>query len=67
MDLLAAEILARTGRDPGEHYRTLTEQFGDPAYERTDTQVSPPRKAALDAPGRPVPTRCAGQYRHSRS
>jgi len=47
MDLLAAEILARTGRDPGEHYRALTEQFGDPAYERTDTPVSPPRKAAL--------------------
>ena len=47
MDLLAAEILARTGRDPGGHYRALTEQFGDPAYERTDTPVSPPRKAAL--------------------
>ena len=47
MDLLAAEILAHTDRDPGEHYRILTEQFGDPAYERADTPVSPPRKAAL--------------------
>ncbi len=47
MDLLAAEILARTGRDPGEHYRALTERFGDPVYERTDTPVSASRKAVL--------------------
>ncbi len=47
MDLLAAEIMARTGRDPGEHYRDLTERFGDPAYERTDTPVTPARKAVL--------------------
>jgi phosphoglucomutase len=47
MDLLAVEIMARTGRDPGEHYRTLTEMFGDPAYERTDTPVTPERKAVL--------------------
>ena len=47
MDLLAAEILAVTGRDPGEHYRALTEQFGDPAYERADTPVTPERKAVL--------------------
>ncbi len=47
MDLLAVEIMARTGRDPGEHYRALTGMFGDPAYERTDTPVTPERKAVL--------------------
>jgi phosphoglucomutase len=47
MDLLAAEIMARTGRDPGEHYRDLTARFGDPAYERTDAPVTPARKAVL--------------------
>jgi phosphoglucomutase len=47
MDLLAAEILATTGRDPGEHYRELTGRFGDPAYERSDTPVTPERKAVL--------------------
>lgn len=39
--------MARTGRDPGEHYRALTEQFGDPAYERTDAPVTAARKAVL--------------------
>src|SRR5690606_37067284 len=47
MDLLAAEIMARTGRDPGEHYRDLTARFGDPAYERADAPVTPERKAVL--------------------
>jgi phosphoglucomutase len=47
MDLLAAEILATTGRDPGEHYQVLVERFGDPAYERTDTPVTPGGKAVL--------------------
>jgi len=47
MDLLAAEILARTGRDPGEHYRDLAGRFGDPVYQRADTPVSAPRKAVL--------------------
>lgn len=47
MDLLAAEIMARTGRDPGEHYRDLTARFGDPAYERADAPVTPERKAIL--------------------
>ena len=36
MDLLAAEITARTGKDPGEHYRELTAQFGTPYYTRID-------------------------------
>jgi len=48
LDLLAAEITAITGRDPGEHYRKLTKQFGDPVYERTDVSASPAQKAALE-------------------
>jgi phosphoglucomutase len=47
MDLLAIEIMARTGRDPGEHYQALTEQFGDPVYERADAPVTSERKAVL--------------------
>ncbi|HSJ56465.1 MAG TPA: phosphoglucomutase, alpha-D-glucose phosphate-specific, partial [Anaerolineae bacterium] len=48
LDLLAAEITAVTGQDPGAHYRALTEQFGDPVYERTDVAATPPQKAALE-------------------
>jgi phosphoglucomutase len=47
MGLLAAEMTARTGRDPGEHYRELTRAFGEPAYERVDAEASPEEKAAL--------------------
>ncbi len=47
MDLLAAEILARTGRDPGEHYRDLTARFGDPVYRRIDAPATPEQKAVL--------------------
>jgi len=36
MALLAAEITARTGKDPGEHYRALTAEFGTPYYTRID-------------------------------
>ena len=39
-NLLAAEITARTGRDPGEHYRGLTAEFGDPLYERLDAPAT---------------------------
>jgi phosphoglucomutase len=45
--LLSAEITAKTGRDPGERYRALTGQFGNPAYERTDAPATHPQKAAL--------------------
>lgn len=48
LDLLAAEITAVTGRDPGVHYRALVEQFGDPVYERTDVVATPVQKAALE-------------------
>jgi phosphoglucomutase len=47
MGLLAAEILARTGRDPGEIYRELTEKFGAPVYERIDAPATPEQKAIL--------------------
>jgi len=47
MDLLAAEIAAVTGRDPGERYRALTERFGDPVYERVDAPATPAQKAVL--------------------
>lgn len=47
MDLLAAEITARTGRDPGEHYRALTGEFGAPRYTRIDAAASPAEKARL--------------------
>jgi phosphoglucomutase len=47
MDLLAAEITARTGKDPGEHYRELTAQFGSPYYTRIDAPATPAQKAAL--------------------
>jgi len=47
MDLLAAEITARSGRDPGEHYQALTEQFGQPVYERLDVPANAAQKQAL--------------------
>jgi phosphoglucomutase len=47
LGLLAAEILAKTGRDPGEHYRELTEKFGDPVYERIDAPANAAQKAVL--------------------
>src|ERR1700704_3394564 len=47
MDLLAAEITARTGKDPGEHYRDLTAQFGAPFYSRIDAPATPEQKARL--------------------
>ncbi|PYP77679.1 MAG: phosphoglucomutase, alpha-D-glucose phosphate-specific [Gemmatimonadetes bacterium] len=47
MGLLAAEITAVTGRDPGELYAALTERFGAPAYERIDAPASPEQKSVL--------------------
>jgi phosphoglucomutase len=46
-DLLACELTARTGRDPGVAYRDLTERFGAPAYRRVDAPATPAQKAAL--------------------
>jgi phosphoglucomutase len=47
MDLLAAEITARTGKDPGEHYRELTAEFGAPYYTRIDAPATPEEKEKL--------------------
>jgi phosphoglucomutase len=47
MDLLAAEITARTGKDPGEHYRDLTAELGTPHYTRIDAPATAEQKAKL--------------------
>jgi phosphoglucomutase len=47
MDLLAAEITAQTGKDPGEHYRELTREFGTSYYTRIDAPATPEQKAKL--------------------
>jgi phosphoglucomutase len=47
MDLLAAEITARTGKDPGEHYQELTAEFGTSYYTRIDAPATPEQKAKL--------------------
>jgi phosphoglucomutase len=47
LGLLAAEITARTGRDPGEHYRELAAVYGEPHYTRIDAPATPAEKAAL--------------------
>ena len=48
MNLLAAEIAARTGKDPGEHYRELTAEFGTPLYTRIDAPATTEQKARLE-------------------
>jgi phosphoglucomutase len=45
--LLAAEITARMGRDPGEIYQELTREFGEPAYDRVDAPATPDQKELL--------------------
>ncbi|MGH7268391.1 MAG: alpha-D-glucose phosphate-specific phosphoglucomutase, partial [Candidatus Rokuibacteriota bacterium] len=47
MNLLAAEMTAVTGRDPGERYRALARDLGDGRYERIDAPATPPQKARL--------------------
>jgi len=47
MDLLAAEITAHTGKDPGQHYQELTAEFGNPYYTRIDAPATPEQKAKL--------------------
>ena len=47
MGLLAAEITARTGKDPGEHYQELEAEFGTPYYTRIDAPATPDQKARL--------------------
>jgi phosphoglucomutase len=48
MDLLAAEITARTGKDPGEHYNALAAEFGTAYYTRIDAPATPEQKARLE-------------------
>jgi phosphoglucomutase len=47
LGLLAAEITARTGKDPGVHYRELTAKYGAPAYTRIDAPATPEQKKKL--------------------
>ena len=47
MDLLAAEMMAKTGRAPSELYRDLTKELGEPVYERIDAPATPEQKAVL--------------------
>jgi len=61
--LLAAEMTARLGRDPGEVYRDLTERFGDPVYRRIDAPANQAQKARLSrlAPTDLTTTELAGE------
>jgi phosphoglucomutase len=63
MDLLAAEIMARTGKDPGVHYQELTAEFGTPYYSRIDAPATPQQKAKLSklAPEAVASTQLAGE------
>jgi phosphoglucomutase len=47
LNLLAAEITARTGKDPSEHYEELEAKYGSPIYERMDAKATPEQKAKL--------------------
>jgi phosphoglucomutase len=60
--LLAAELTARTGRDPGETYRSLTREFGEPFYDRVEAPASREEKAVLSklSPERVTATEMAG-------
>lgn len=61
--LLSAEITARMGKDPGEIYRELTKEFGDPAYERMEASANLAQKKALAslAPEQVESTTLAGE------
>jgi phosphoglucomutase len=63
LNLLAAEIRAVTGRDPGVHYQELTARFGSPIYERIDAAATPEQKAVLKklSPEQVTATKLAGE------
>jgi phosphoglucomutase len=63
MGLLAAEMIAKTGKDPGELYAAITREFGAPVYERIDSAATPSQKAALArlAPEQVEATEMAGE------
>jgi phosphoglucomutase len=62
LGLLAGEITAVMGRDPGELYRELTREFGEPAYQRIDAPATPEQKAILArlSPGQVTASALAG-------
>ena len=62
MDLLAAEMMAKTGRDPAELYRDLTNELGEPVYERVDAPATPEQKSILSrlSPNQVKATELAG-------
>ncbi len=63
MDLLACEITARLGRDPGKIYEELKDKFGDPVYERIDAPATTEQKAVLKglSPDMVTATHLAGE------
>ena len=63
LDLLAAEITAKTGRDPGEHYAELEQRFGSPVYNRIDAPANRAQKAVLSnlSPEMVTATELAGE------
>jgi phosphoglucomutase len=63
LGLLAAEITARTGKDPGEHYNELTTRFGTPFYTRIDAPATPEQKSSLKklSPATVTATELAGE------
>ncbi|MBL8073693.1 MAG: alpha-D-glucose phosphate-specific phosphoglucomutase [Nitrospira sp.] len=62
MDLLAAEMMAKTGKDPAQLYRDLTSELGEPVYERIDAPATPEQKAILSklSPEQVTATELAG-------
>jgi phosphoglucomutase len=62
-NLLAAEITARTGKDPGEHYQQLTAEFGTSYYTRIDAPATPEQKTRLEklSPDAVATERLAGE------
>ena len=65
--LLAAEITARMGRDPGEIYHELTREFGEPAYDRVEAPATPDQKVLLAklSPQQVKLTELAGEKIHA--
>jgi len=62
MNLLAAEMMAKTGKDPSALYRDLTEELGEPVYERIDAPATPEQKTILSklSPNQVKATELAG-------
>ena len=63
LDLLSAEITARSGKDPGEHYQEIADQLGTAWYSRVDVAATPAQKAVLSelAPSSVAATELAGE------